>query len=271
MKGAPAENNDILLTVDGLGKTFGGITALAGYSLELPRGQLAGLIGPNGAGKTTAFNLLSGVIKPTTGKIFFEGADITGLHPHRKAALGITRTFQNIRLFENLSVFDNIRIALHMRHGRGPFETILHLPTYAGAEREISRRADEMLHLLNIAESRHEHAGNLSYGDQRRVEIARALATEPKLLLLDEPAAGLNPHETDDLLQLIQQIQRAYGLTILLVEHDMKVIMSVCRRIQVLDQGSLIAEGSPDEIKKNPRVVEAYLGSGSADGAKDHA
>ncbi|MEW5814763.1 MAG: ABC transporter ATP-binding protein [Spirochaetota bacterium] len=249
-----------LLEAEAVTKRFGGIVALRHYTLRLQTGELLGLIGPNGAGKTTAFNLISGVIKPTSGTIRFSGADITHERPDRNAFHGITRTFQNIRLFEQLSVFDNIRIALHMRHGSGLVGTLLYLPRFVRSERTIAKQAEQIMHILDIWRFRDTLAGNLAYGDQRRVEIARALAAEPKLLLLDEPAAGLNPSETEEMMKLISKIYEEYKLTLMLVEHDMKVIMRMCKRIQVLDQGLVIAEGPPEAIKSNPRVIEAYLG-----------
>jgi len=249
-----------LLKVDGLEKHFGGIVALADYAVEIRQGELLGLIGPNGAGKTTVFNLLSGVLPPTRGRIVIEGRDITGLPPHRKAALGIARTFQNIRLFNELSVIDNIKVALHMRLGRGFWQTICHAPQFRRAEARMEDKAREILDLFDLRAVGAEAARNLPYGLQRRVEIARALAAEPKLILLDEPAAGLNPTETQELIAVIRRIHQDYGLAVFLVEHDMKVVMAICRRIQVLDRGRILASGTPMEIRGDRRVVEAYLG-----------
>jgi branched-chain amino acid transport system ATP-binding protein len=256
-----------LLKVEGLEKHFGGIVALTDYAVEILHGELLGLIGPNGAGKTTVFNLLSGVLRPTWGRIAIEGQDITGHSPHRNAAMGIARTFQNIRLFHEMAVLDNIKVALHMQLGRGFWQTISHTPAFRRAEARMDAKANKVLDLLGLQPVAEETARNLPYGIQRRVEIARALAAEPKLLLLDEPAAGLNPTETEELIAVIRRIHRDYGLTIFLVEHDMKVVMSICERIQVLDRGRVLASGTPAEIRADPRVVEAYLGRPNGDQA----
>jgi branched-chain amino acid transport system ATP-binding protein len=252
--------SEILLDVDGLGKRFGGIVALTDYSIKIQSGELVGLIGPNGAGKTTVFNLLSGVLKPTNGCISYKGRDITHLRPDQKAALGIARTFQNIRLFNELSVIDNVKVAFHMRIGSGLWQTLFHTSGYRSAENEIERKSCEFLELLDLKAEKDEPVKNLPYGIQRRVEIARALASLPKLLLLDEPAAGLNLNETEDLIQTIRTIHDKYRLTIFLVEHDMKLIMAICQRIQVIDRGCMLANGSPEDIRNNQQVIEAYLG-----------
>ena len=249
-----------LLKVENLEKRFGGITALDGYSVEISAGELVGLIGPNGAGKTTVFNLLSGVLSPTRGRIYFNGRDTTGRRPDENTALGIARTFQNIRLFKELSVIDNIKIAFHMRLGKGFWQTLLHTPAYRQAEREMDRRAAEFLALFDLTAIRDTTAKNLPYGLQRRVEIARAMATRPRLLLLDEPSAGLNPSETDELQRILQKIHADYGLTIFLVEHDMKLIMGICQKIQVIDRGRMLSFGRPDDVRRDQRVIEAYLG-----------
>jgi branched-chain amino acid transport system ATP-binding protein len=255
------EGNGHLLKVEGLAKQFGGIQALSNYSLTMGEHELMGLIGPNGAGKTTVFNLLSGVLKPTSGKVWFAGRDITVWSPHKTARIGIARTFQNIRLFQDMTVLDNIKVAYHMRLGKGLLPTLFHTPGFTRSEREMEKRAMESLEMLNLQDVKNESAQNLPYGVQRKVEIARALATLPKLLLLDEPAAGMNPQETEELTRTIDLIHKERGLAVLLVEHDMKLVMSVCPRIQVLNQGAVLADGTPDEVRGDSRVVAAYLGT----------
>lgn len=250
-----------LLNVERLGKKFGGIQALSDYHVGIDAGELVGLIGPNGAGKTTVFNLLSGVFRPDSGLIRFNGSDVTHYKPHGTAVAGIARTFQNIRIFGDLSVIDNIKVAFHMRLGQGFWSTLFHLPGYRRSEKEIARLSGEFLELLQLEDVRHETAGNLPYGRQRRVEIARALAAQPKLLLLDEPAAGMNINETEELINTIRSIRDEYGVTIFLVEHDMSVVMSICERIQVLDHGSVLTEGLPEAVRNDARVIEAYLGA----------
>jgi branched-chain amino acid transport system ATP-binding protein len=252
--------HNVLLSVEGLEKHFGGIHALHEYEVLVRAGELLGLIGPNGAGKTTVFNLLSGVLKPTSGRILFGGRDITDFRPDQNARLGIARTFQNIRLFQDLSVKDNIKVAFHMHHGGGFWSTLLGLPAHRRSERHMDGRATEYLSQLGLSNLKNEPAGNLPYGLQRRVEIARALAAGPSLLLLDEPAAGMNPHETQELVEIIRDIHRRLNLAIFLVEHDMSVVMAVSERIQVLDQGRVLAEGPPESIRNDPRVIAAYLG-----------
>jgi branched-chain amino acid transport system ATP-binding protein len=251
----------VILSTHNLGKKFGGIHALSDYSMEILQGELTGLIGPNGAGKTTVFNLLSGVVKPTSGKIFFNLKNITNFSPSKTAKAGIARTFQNIRLFDNLSVLDNIKVALHMRLGKGFFATICNLPNFHRSEKKITQKAMEFAEIMNLKDLINEPATKLSYGDQRRIEIARALATTPGLLLLDEPAAGMNPHETADLMTTIKKIHSNYNMTILIVEHDMRLVMNLCQRILVLNQGTLLAQGTPEEIQKSPEVINIYLGT----------
>ena len=251
---------DVVLDVRNLSITFGGLKAVQEFSLQLPRHGLYGLIGPNGAGKTTVFNLLTGVYCPDVGTIAVDGRDITGKAPHRIAFAGLARTFQNIRLFGDLSVMDNVRIGAQMRLPHGLPGTVLRLGRHVAAERSIDRRSRELLEMFGLSMREHELARNLPYGDQRRLEIARALATGPKVLLLDEPAAGMNPHEKRDLMQLIRFTRDRFELGILLIEHDMKLVMSICERITVLDHGETIAMGTPQEIRSNPDVIEAYLG-----------
>lgn len=249
-----------ILEVTGLAKRYGGVEALSDYHLELAAGELLGLIGPNGAGKTTAFNLLTGVTRPSAGRIRFLGQDITGQAAPRFTALGIARTFQTSRLFRELSVVENVMAALHMRHGPGLLPTLIGLPAFRRAERDIRARAADLLEQLGLARFAERRADALPYGDQRRVEIARALATEPRLLLLDEPAAGMNPQETAELVALIARIHRERGLTIILVEHDMKLVMGLCRRVQVINRGQVLAIGTPAEVQGDAAVIEAYLG-----------
>ena len=249
-----------VLEVADLSKKFGGLVALDGLSLRLPEGALVGLIGPNGSGKTTAFNLISGVLRPTRGRILFRGQDITGWPAHRNAALGMARTFQNTRLFKELPVRDNIAAGLHMRHGPGLWPTLLALPAARRAERFIAQRAEAILELLGLLDRAGAPVGTLPYGDQRKVELGRALATEPQLLLLDEPSAGMNPAEKVEMARIIRFIQKRFGLAVLLVEHDMKMVMGLCDWIYVINQGQLLAAGRPEEIQAHPKVIEAYLG-----------
>lgn len=250
----------VLLKATKLSKVFGGLRAVSNFNVEIAPGELVGLIGPNGAGKTTAFNLLTGVYEPTEGDIEFDGRTITGLKPFQITQRGIARTFQNIRLFADLSVLDNVKVAYHFHVKYGLLSSVLRLGSYHKEEAEIEEKALRFLDIFQLSHKRDEIAKNLPYGEQRRLEIARALAAQPKLLLLDEPAAGMNPQETQQLMEMIRWIRKQFDLTILLIEHDMSLVMGVCERIYVLDYGSIIAHGTPDEIKKNPRVIEAYLG-----------
>ncbi|MFZ5754134.1 MAG: ABC transporter ATP-binding protein [Bacillota bacterium] len=249
-----------LLAVNNLTKVFGGLSAVSNFNIELHPGELVGLIGPNGAGKTTVFNLLTGVYEPTEGTIQFNNESIVGLKPYEITQRGMARTFQNIRLFSNLSVLDNVRIAYHTHVKYGLTSAVMRLGNYFKEEEEMTRKAIEFLHIFNLDRKKDEIAKNLPYGEQRRLEIARALAAKPKLLLLDEPAAGMNPQETHELMNLIKWIRDEFKLTILLIEHDMSLVMGACERIYVLEYGMIIAHGTPEEIKSNPRVIEAYLG-----------
>jgi branched-chain amino acid transport system ATP-binding protein len=261
MRASQAANGEPILEAVGLTRSFGGVVALEGYSIALRPGDLIGLIGPNGAGKTTVFNLLSGLLRPDGGKIFWRGFDVTERPTHAIARLGLARTFQNIRLFPDLSVIENVMAGLHMRHGGGVLTTLLGLPRFHRAEATIRRRARDTLELAGLQALGPVRAGDLAYGDQRRVEIARALATEPRVLLLDEPAAGMNPSETQAVVELIRRVHEDFSVAVLVVEHDMRLIMNLCRHIQVIDRGRFLAAGTPEEVQTDPAVVAAYLGT----------
>jgi branched-chain amino acid transport system ATP-binding protein len=256
--------NHPLLDIKELNKSFGGLKAVRNFEMAIQPGQLVGLIGPNGAGKTTVFNLITGIYAATSGSVCFDGTELVGLQPFEITQMGIARTFQNIRLFPNLTVLDNVRIAYHPHAGYSLLDAFLHNRRFSEKEDELIERTQEFLSVFNLHTRQGEIARNLPYGEQRRLEIARALAAEPKLLLLDEPAAGMNPKEVVSLMELIHFIRDRFKLTILLIEHQMRVVMGVCERITVMDFGEVIAEGTPEEIQTNPRVIEAYLGRGAA-------
>ena len=249
-----------LLDMQNVSIVFGGLRAVSNVNLYIDQGELIGLIGPNGAGKTTAFNMITGVYVPTEGNIYFDGKLVNGKKSYQVTKMGMARTFQNIRLFSELSVIDNVKIAMNMHIQYNLPEAILRVKKYFTQEEEVTKRALDLLKLFHLEQHADEMAKNLPYGAQRRLEIARALATEPKLLLLDEPAAGMNPQETKELMEMIRWIRDNFHIAILLIEHDMGLVMGVCERIYVLEYGFCIASGTPDEIRKNKRVIKAYLG-----------
>ena len=249
-----------MLEVKNIGISFGGLKAVDNFSLTLEENELSGLIGPNGAGKTTIFNLLTGVYRPDKGSIRLDGKELTGKSSIEINQAGIARTFQNIRLFSNLSVLDNVKAGLHNHYPYTTLEGILRLPRFRAQEKEMNRRATELLEVFHLEQFADTRAKNLPYGSQRKLEIARALATEPKLLLLDEPAAGMNPNETAELMETIQLVQKRFRMTILLIEHDMKLVSGICERLTVLNFGKVLKQGETQEVLHDPEVVKAYLG-----------
>lgn len=254
--------SDVVLKTENLGISFGGLKAVQNLNLEIKKGQLYGLVGPNGAGKTTVFNMITGVYKPTTGKFLLDGEDLTGKTQETINHKGIARTFQNIRLFNNMSVIRNVLVGLHNQpeFKCSVFASILRLPSYFKTEKAMRARAKEILRIVGLEEERNNLSCNLPYGKQRKLEIARALATNPKLLCLDEPAAGMNPHETEDLMKIVRQIRDEYDITILLIEHDMKFVSGLCDEITVLNFGTVLSQGAPEVALNDPEVIKAYIG-----------
>lgn len=258
-------HNDILLEAKGIVKRFGGLIAVQNIDYEIPRGSISAIIGPNGAGKTTFFNLMTGIYRPDAGKIIFDGKNLIGLRPDQINGVGIARTFQNIRLFGSMTVIENILVGMHTQLQIDIIGPMFRLPGFNRQEAEAQRKAEDLIAFVGLGDQANEVARNLPYGAQRRLEIARALASNPKLLLLDEPTAGMNPHETAEAMALFKRVRDERGTTVLLIEHDMRVVMGISERIMVLDYGQKLAEGTPEEIRRNQAVVDAYLGKSSAD------
>ena len=249
-----------VLSIQNMTHYFGGLKAVSDFTFDVPEGVIYGLIGPNGSGKTTTFNLVTGIYTPTQGKILFEGKDIVGQKPFRIVHKGIARTFQNLRIFSNMTVMDNIRVARHFTTRAGVFASFLRTPSFLREQQQVREETMELIKLMNLEHRAYDVAKNLPYGELRRLEVARALATKPKLILLDEPAAGMNPKETEDLMKLVRRVRDEFKVTIFLIEHHMKFVTGICERVKVIDFGETIAEGKPEEVVKDVKVLEAYLG-----------